>query len=514
MMQVAVTNNETSEKMCQTLIRTSGATTPTQERTDMVPQDVLFPAYTCDYRIVNGACGGLGMIANRDMKKGEIVLTESLEFLFADVQEGDHIILVGHELASRESDKPVPERVPITRDMLVRTHGVPLLNESPDKNWAGVESYRLEVPWMLVNHSCEPNLVDSSHKEPEGEAVAARDIRKGEELTYDYTHQYYDRNLHSFKCLCGKPSCRKFVTGFQGLTEPEKERLWPHVSEYIQAKHFSDVGQGAPIKIELLEGFPARMAPKDNAMRLVVPGPSCSISDVELKQDESNGTYKLYANRDFVFGEEVYTFWNVIWPQQGEIPVDMISASHLLDGDVPEGTVMRVHPQEHGREDSMGRIRFSGYDLLVSHSCEPNLVYNYKDEDEDDDWRGTYAARPIKKGEILSIDFNTACWDRSGVPGTSYCLCGASKCRGTQMGFLHLSKEEQDELKMLSWRRVPPPYTGETRLVSPGDALSPHVHAGIRRQTANKENTDETDVSETSSNTSASYDGNSSSEED
>ena len=59
-----------------------------------VPQDVLYPAYTCDYRVVNGISGGLGMVANRDIKKGEMVLSNSIEFLFADVHMVDLVMLV------------------------------------------------------------------------------------------------------------------------------------------------------------------------------------------------------------------------------------------------------------------------------------------------------------------------------------------------------------------------------------------------------------------------------------
>lgn len=486
---------------------------PSKERngSHYVPQDVLYPAYTNDYRLVNGVCG-LGMVANRNIAKGDMVMTDSIEFLFADVQEGDNIILVGHEMASRESEIPLPERVPITRDMLIRTHGVPVLKPDPaNPESAGIEFYRLEVPWMLLNHSCNPNVVDSSHKEPEGEAIAARDIRKGEELTYDYTHQYYDRNLHSFECLCESHNCRRFITGFQGLSDADKDLLWPHVSDYIKVRHFADMGTGPKTRVEYPK-FPDRKPSPDDAMRLVVPGPSCAESEVSLTQDEKTGEYRLRALKDFEFGEKVYSFWNFIWPEQGRVPVDMVAAADLLEGDAPEGTVVRVNPLEHGIRDAMGRIRVSGFNMMTVHSCEPNLVYNYKDEDEEDDWRSTFAARSIKKGEILSIDYNTVWWDRSEA-GAGVCTCGASKCRGTKQGFCHLPKEQQEELMVLSWLRITPPYEGEKRLVSPGDALSPHIHGALRRED-HADGTDATDVSVSSSNVSSSFDGNSSSEEE
>lgn len=477
-----------------------------------VPQDVMYPAYTNDYRLVNGACGGLGMVANRNIKKGEMVMNDSIEFLFADVQEGDNIILVGHDMASRESEIPLPERFPLTRDMLNRTHGVPVLRPDPNNpKSAGIEFYRLEVPWLLLNHSCDPNVVDSSHKEPEGEAIAARDIVKGEELTYDYTHQYYDSNLHSFECLCGAENCRKIVTGFQGLSDADKERLWPHVSDYIKVRHFADMGTGPKTTVKY-QVFPARKPSPDGdeVMRLVVPGPSAAESLVALAKDDKTGDYCLHANKDFEFGEKVYMFWNFVWPEQGRIPVDMVAAADLLEGDAPEGTVVRMNPLEHGVKDAMGRIQFTGYDMMKVHSCEPTLIYNYKDEDEDADWRCTYAARPIKKGEVLSIDYNSVWWDRSDVEEQG-CTCGTVKCRGTMQGYCHLTKEQQDELMTLSWLRLSPPYKGERRLVSKGDALSPHIHASIGRD--GEDSTDETEVSVSSSNRSSSFYGASSDEE-
>jgi hypothetical protein len=536
MVEATLTTSRTSEAVAPPPLLDPSSSPPTcqkctstkqqQQQHVVVPQDILFPAYTNDYRVVNGQFGGLGMVANRFIAKGEMVLSDSIEFLFADVQQGDHILLVGHDICSQYSEAPVPARIAVTRDMLIRTHGVPVLQEDPTGATAGIESWRLEVPWMLLNHSCDPNVVDSSHKEPEGEAIAARDIQKGEELTYDYTFQYYDRSLHSFHCLCGASNCRKLVTGFEGLEEADKERLWPLVSEYIRAKHFADTGTGPMVREMQQNEFPPRSTRKEASpvVRLMVPGPSCAASDLAMASGtadvaikacpKSKTGYALYANRDFALGEEVYQFWNFIWPTSEKednkeyLAIDMVSATHLLDGDLPEGTVIRVNPLEHGMRDSMGRVRFSVYDMLTAHSCEPNLVYNYNEEDEDDDWRTAFAAQAIRKGELLTIDFNTVWWDRSIGNSTSdaVCLCGAAKCRGTMLGYHHLAKEHQDELKMLSWRRVPPPYAGEERIVSLGDALSPHIHVSLRKEHVDAADiTDETDISDTSSSASSSF---------
>lgn len=56
----------------------------------------------------------------------------------------------------------------------------------------------------LMNHSCEPNIIDN----PEDGAatlVAARDIQKDEELTWSYLP--YMNPYQVFPCYCGSKNC-------------------------------------------------------------------------------------------------------------------------------------------------------------------------------------------------------------------------------------------------------------------------------------------------------------------
>lgn len=62
-----------------------------------------------------------------------------------------------------------------------------------------------------INHSCEPNC---EAREEDGRVFiyALRDIRRGEELNYDYGLIMEQRHTPALKrayaCLCGAPSCR------------------------------------------------------------------------------------------------------------------------------------------------------------------------------------------------------------------------------------------------------------------------------------------------------------------
>lgn len=67
----------------------------------------------------------------------------------------------------------------------------------------------------LINHSCNPNsgLV---YRDGRVELVAIRDIKKGEELSFDYSTTM-DEDLWEMKCLCGDKNCRNVVRDFKFL---------------------------------------------------------------------------------------------------------------------------------------------------------------------------------------------------------------------------------------------------------------------------------------------------------
>ena len=61
----------------------------------------------------------------------------------------------------------------------------------------------------LINHSCDPNC------EVDGVGLklwiyAIRDIKKNEELTYDYGFSF-DKNYKDFPCRCGAKNCIGFI---------------------------------------------------------------------------------------------------------------------------------------------------------------------------------------------------------------------------------------------------------------------------------------------------------------
>lgn len=153
-----------------------------QDEETIVHHDVLFPAVTEDYRITNGKFG-FQLVANRKIKKGRPVFDAgSLEFNFGQVIDGDRLFLSNREKAIELegcSEEDIPTHINLTRRMLLYTHGLSKVEkESEDEI---ITTSVLEVPGMLMNHSCDANVIINSDHED----IAARDIEKGEEVSYN-----------------------------------------------------------------------------------------------------------------------------------------------------------------------------------------------------------------------------------------------------------------------------------------------------------------------------------------
>lgn len=95
--------------------------------------------------------------------------------------------------------------------------------EASDPLEVGDEEYLdLDEISRTFNHSCDPN----SFIRGENELVALRDIKRGEEITYDYSTTMNDneekilgagRELWTCACHCGSKNCRGVIDQFKTL---------------------------------------------------------------------------------------------------------------------------------------------------------------------------------------------------------------------------------------------------------------------------------------------------------
>ena len=123
---------------------------------------------------------GMGLFANRDFRRGEILW-----------------IIDDHDIK-------IPLEEYRAMDALRR-------HKFNTYSYMDVQR-RVIVPWdegKYVNHSCEPN--STALVQFDNISVALRDIRAGEEIVEDYSCYY--GHFESFTCQCGSARCRGLVSG-------------------------------------------------------------------------------------------------------------------------------------------------------------------------------------------------------------------------------------------------------------------------------------------------------------
>jgi len=93
---------------------------------------------------------------------------------------------------------------------------------------------KLNKPYIYFNHSCSPN----TYIKGKDELVAIKNIKKGEEITFDYSATVWEDWGKGYKpwrmkCNCKSKNCRKIIKEFYKL--PKKIK-----SKYIQKKFVPD----------------------------------------------------------------------------------------------------------------------------------------------------------------------------------------------------------------------------------------------------------------------------------
>jgi len=142
---------------------------------------------------------GTGVFAEEDIKKGEIILSMDDSNVVADV----------NSLTTYQQDYEC--------DWLADSKVI--LMQAPEKH---------------INHSCDPNTyvktIDGIRK-----VVAMRDIKQGEELTYDYAiNGYYDCDT---PCRCKSNICRGTISpNFFKLPRNRQLDYLPYLDDWFKEK--------------------------------------------------------------------------------------------------------------------------------------------------------------------------------------------------------------------------------------------------------------------------------------
>jgi len=83
-------------------------------------------------------------------------------------------------------------------------------------------------PAVRTNHSCDPNagIVRDVF------LVAMRDIKKDEEVTFDYPVVTVDD--WQMECRCGSPHCRKIIGNYAGLPDEIRKKYENYTPDWIK----------------------------------------------------------------------------------------------------------------------------------------------------------------------------------------------------------------------------------------------------------------------------------------
>lgn len=75
----------------------------------------------------------------------------------------------------------------------------------------------------FLNHSCNPNsgIIKIRSKLL---LIAVRNIKKGEEITMDYSTIIADDDIWEMNCNCGEKECRSIIKNFGALSKKLKEK--------------------------------------------------------------------------------------------------------------------------------------------------------------------------------------------------------------------------------------------------------------------------------------------------
>jgi len=89
-------------------------------------------------------------------------------------------------------------------------------------------------PSWYFNHSCDPTC----WYEGDLKIVTCRDIKKGEQLNYDYSCTETESSMHyGMLCKCGTPRCRGELKFSEWRSRAFVKKNFGHLNEFIWRKH-------------------------------------------------------------------------------------------------------------------------------------------------------------------------------------------------------------------------------------------------------------------------------------
>lgn len=157
-----------------------------------------------DVEIKKAGIKGKGVFALRNLKKGETI--------------------------TQIEGKVIETEEPSRLSKCFQDHCFPLGKKGKKYLYVSPQS-----PWKYINHSCEPNTGIKN----DSEFVAIRDIKRGEEISFDYSTNNFDFDMTGWtmKCHCGSKKCRKIISTFNKLDKKSQRKLKEYLLTAVREKY-------------------------------------------------------------------------------------------------------------------------------------------------------------------------------------------------------------------------------------------------------------------------------------
>lgn len=153
------------------------------------------------------AIAGKGLFAKQNIKKGEIVFIMKGKMIKMTARNKDEILAL-------------PNIVGVDKDTWIDP----------------IE------PYVFINHCCDPTTSVRGRVT----FVALKNIRKGEEVTFDYSIS--EDTSWSMKCACGAKDCRKIIRGTRHLPVSFFKKYCPIFPTYFKNLYLKQCEEMAEVR--------------------------------------------------------------------------------------------------------------------------------------------------------------------------------------------------------------------------------------------------------------------------
>ncbi len=155
------------------------------------------------WKVINSKVHGKGILATSNIKKG----TKIIEY-------------IGEKITKKEGDKRSAERIKNYLDK-ANEGSVYIFELNKKYDLDGTPSYNKA---RYINHSCEPNcevdIIDEKIW-----IIAIKNIKKNDELNYDYGYVFDKSDYKDHACQCGSKKCIGYI-----ISKDD----WPKFFKYIK----------------------------------------------------------------------------------------------------------------------------------------------------------------------------------------------------------------------------------------------------------------------------------------